>query len=86
MTKIKVMSRYSEPKYFEEVEEGYIYSFDDNYYRIGYQEDSEELYMVDPSGGPFIAIGYNLKELHRNLKGIVKSIKKIDKGFLLKTE
>jgi hypothetical protein len=30
------------------------------YCRMGYDKDSDDIIMVDPSGGPYIAVGYTL--------------------------
>ena len=39
--------------------------------RVGYDKDSDNITMVDPSGGPYIAVGYPLKiaGIDRNVVG-----------------
>ena len=64
MTK-KMRNRYGDEYFFEEVENNiYIVKGELNYWRFGgsaEDNDSYSLEFVDPSGGPFIDIGYEIE-------------------------
>lgn len=46
--------------------------------RVLYDTDENNLSAIDPSGGPFIPIGYHVPKL-----GYVKSITKSEEGYVL---
>ena len=46
--------------------------------------DTTKLAMVDPSGGPYIEVGMNMKHISKSFEGlIVKEIKSTKTGYLL---
>ena len=56
--------------------------------RFGLSDDPESLGFVDPSGGPFIALGDSLNYYHRDLPAvkIAKIIHVKGRGIVLHTE
>lgn len=51
------------------------------YYRTVYDEN-ENIFMIDPSGGPSITIGLNMGHYIPSFKGMfVKSFEKIEGGY-----
>ena len=64
-------NRYGDVFTFKQLENGNIqWSGNFEYVRYGFKEDPSIITMVDPSGGPFINEGMDMKLF--NLKGIVK--------------
>lgn len=56
--------------------------------RFGGSADAESLGFVDPSGGPFIALGETLNRYHRDLPAvkITKIVHAIGRGIILHTK
>jgi hypothetical protein len=66
MKKIETRNRYGDPVTFRQLNE-HTWLFDvENEYPWGFSASS-----VDPSGGPFIAVGMSLQDLHRELPALV---------------
>ena len=77
---VVVKSRYNEERKFTTIAKNCIeYSFnDDGHVGCSFQEDGS-LESVDPSGGPYICLGTNLGEVHKELEGsTVTKIKRVD--------
>ena len=77
---ISILSRYNEERKFTIIAKDCIeYSFKD-YGHVGCsRNDDGSLHSVDPSGGPYIAVGTNLGDVHKDLDGlIVTKIKRSD--------
>lgn len=66
---VVVKSRYNEERKFTTIAKNCIeYSFnDDGHVGCSFQED-RSLESVDPSGGPYIAVGTNLGDVHKELE------------------
>jgi len=66
---VVVKSRYNEERKFTTIAKNCIeYSFnDDGHVGCSFQEDGS-LESVDPSGGPYIAVGTNLGDVHKELE------------------
>jgi len=54
-------NRYNDSIEFNEVEDGKVLMKGSKFLRFGFDEYPTEVNMVDPSGGPYIALGSNLK-------------------------
>ena len=64
-------NRYGDVFTFKQLENGNIqWGGNFEYVRYGFKEDPKDITMVDPSGGPYISEGMDMKLF--NLKGIVK--------------
>jgi len=77
---VVVLSRYNEERKFNVISKNCVeYSFKD-YGHVGCsRKDDGSLHSVDPSGGPYIAVGTNLGDVHKDLDGlIVTKIKRSD--------
>ena len=84
---VVVKSRYRDERKFTILSMNCVeYSFeDDGHVGCSFQEDGS-LESVDPSGGPYICLGTNLGEVHKDLEGLtVTKIKRDDSrtGFYL---
>tara|TARA_R110000824_G_scaffold73629_1_gene187449 strand:+ start:2649 stop:3281 length:633 start_codon:yes stop_codon:yes gene_type:complete len=68
---ISVKSRYGDARKFTIIAKNCVeYSFeDDGHTGCSFQEDGS-LESVDPSGGPYICLGTNLGEVHKELEGL----------------
>jgi len=68
--KITVKSRYGDERVFEILSSDKIaYVFTDDH--VGMSMDAEgKLSSVDPSGGPYIGVGTNLGDVHKELEGL----------------
>ena len=77
---ISIISRYNEERKFTIIAKDCIeYSFEDNGHVGCSRKDDGSLDSVDPSGGPYIAVGTNLGDVHKDLDGlIVTKIKRSD--------
>lgn len=79
-----IRGRYGNSAYVYELQpDVYRLFFQENFYRVGYQEDGNSINFVDPSGGPFIEVGLELKELNNKLpmKKIVEIVYADDPRF-----
>ena len=77
---VVVKSRYRDERKFTILSMNCVeYSFeDDGHVGCSFQEDGS-LESVDPSGGPYICLGTNLGEVHKDLEGLtVTKIKRDD--------
>lgn len=75
---INLRSRYNEVHKLIRIgdENSHLYQFkpSDDYYRVGYNDDSFNNYQfVDPSGGPFISVGMELPEVGKKVKAISRN-------------
>ena len=77
---VVVKSRYNEERKFTTIAKNCVeYSFEDNGHVGCSRNDDGSLHSVDPSGGPYIAVGTNLGDVHKDLDGlIVTKIKRSD--------
>jgi len=77
---VVVKSRYNEERKFTIIAKNCVeYSFEDNGHVGCSRNDDGSLHSVDPSGGPYIAVGTNLGDVHKDLDGlIVTKIKRSD--------
>ena len=68
---ISVKSRYNEERKFTIIAKDCIeYSFKDDGH-VGYsRNDDGSLHSIDPSGGPYISVGTNLGEVHKDLEDL----------------
>ena len=68
---ISVKSRHNEERKFTIVSNNYIeYSFKDDGHVGCSRNDDDSLHSVDPSGGPYISVGTNLGEVHKDLEDL----------------
>ena len=77
---VVVKSRYNEERKFTIISKNCVeYSFEDDGH-VGCSRNGDgSLHSVDPSGGPYIAVGTNLGDVHKDLDGlIVTKIKRSD--------
>ena len=76
--KITVKSRYGDERVFEILSSDKIaYVFTDDH--VGMSMDAEgKLSSVDPSGGPYIGVGTNLGDVHKELEGLTVTKIKAD--------
>jgi len=77
---VVVKSRYNEERKFTTIAKNCIeYSFNDDGHVGCQRNDDGSLESVDPSGGPYICLGTNLGEVHKELEGsTVTKIKRVD--------
>jgi hypothetical protein len=77
---VVVKSRYNEERKFTIIAKNCVeYSFEDNGHVGCSRNDDGSLESVDPSGGPYICLGTNLGEVHKDLDGLtVTKIKRSD--------
>lgn len=64
---VEYNNRYRDRLFFTE-NENEIVMTGAKYLRYGYDEDPSEVNMVDPSGGPYIEIGTNLRHIFKDGK------------------
>ena len=76
---VVVKSRYNEERKFTIISKNCVeYSFeDDGHTGCSFEEDGS-LESVDPSGGPYICLGTNLGEVHKELEGLTVTKIKAD--------
>jgi len=68
---VVVKSRYRDERKFTIIAKNCVeYSFEDNGHVGCSRNDDGSLESVDPSGGPYIAVGTNLGEVHKDLEGL----------------
>lgn len=82
LKEIKLHARYGLNNWLEHYKDGvYILHSEMDSIRIGYKDsDKKEIFVIDPAGGPFIAVGEILDEVGKE----VKSIEFIqDKGYAI---
>ena len=78
--KIKLVSRYNDNNYLEQVGDNkYLLISELDHIRIGHRDD--EIYFVDPPGGPFMSKGDPIEELNGKILESIKYEK--GKGFIL---
>lgn len=75
--RIDLPNRYGDEVYLEHVKEGiYKLVFEDDYVRLGY-EDDDTITFIDPPGGPFISVGGHVGDLY------IERIENIDNDWLI---
>jgi hypothetical protein len=68
---ISILSRYNEERKFTIIAKDCIeYSFKDDGHVGCSRNDDGSLHSVDPSGGPYISVGTNLGEVHKDLEDL----------------
>ena len=68
---VVVKSRYNEERKFTIISKNCVeYSFKDDGHIGCSRNDDGSLDSVDPSGGPYIAVGTNLGDVHKDLEGL----------------
>lgn len=78
-------NRYGDVYTFEKNENGNIqWSGDFEYCRFGFNDNPDDIIMVDPSGGPYITLGMDLA-LYGS-EGIVEGFIENDNGYELVIE
>lgn len=78
-------NRYGDVFTFEQLDNGNIqWSGNFEYVRCGYKEDPNITTMVDPSGGPYINEGMDMKLF--GLKGVVKEFISNEDGYEIVVE
>ena len=78
---VVVKSRYNEERKFTIISKNCVeYSFEDNGHVGCSRKDDGSLDSVDPSGGPYIAVGTNLSKVHKELEGLTVIKIKRDKS------
>ncbi len=76
---VVVKSRYGDQRKFTIVAKNCIeYSFKDYGHTGCSRNDDGSLHSVDPSGGPYIAVGTNLGDVHKELEGLTVTKIKAD--------
>ena len=78
---VVVKSRYNEERKFTIISKNCVeYSFEDDGHVGCSRKDDGSLDSVDPSGGPYIAVGTNLSKVHKELEGLTVIKIKRDKS------
>ena len=78
---VVVKSRYNEERKFNVIAKNCVeYSFKDDGHVGCSRKDDGSLDSVDPSGGPYIAVGTNLSKVHKELEGLTVIKIKRDKS------
>jgi len=76
---VVVKSRYNEERKFTIIAKNCVeYSFEDDGHVGCSRNDDGSLESVDPSGGPYIAVGTNLGDVHKDLDGLIVTKIKAD--------
>jgi len=80
--KVKYTNRHKEVQTFEVNERGNIqWTADFEFNRVGFNDDPK-IMMVDPSGGPYINLGYDMGIIDKSFDGmIVKGFISNDDGW-----
>ena len=77
--KVEYKNRYSDIITFDETDENEVLMGGGRFMRYGYDEDPSIINMIDPSGGPYITIGTNLKMFFEDgVDRIIESISFIE--------
>ena len=78
---VEYNNRYLDKIYFTDSGDGTITMDGAQYLRYGFDEDPSEVNMVDPSGGPYIEVGHNLKGFFNDgVDRIVEEIKILERN------
>lgn len=78
---VEYNNRHRDKLYFTENSDSDIVMSGAMYLRYGYNDDPSEVNMVDPSGGPYIEIGTNLRHFFRDGKDrFVEAIEILEKS------
>ena len=83
------INRYRDVFTFTKQEDGNVlWEGNFEYHRIGFAENSDNINMVDPSGGPYIKAGQMLSHVvfDDEFDVIVESFESIETGYLIKTK
>lgn len=70
MNKIKLHNRYNANIWIEHIDED-LWQLrsekpeDLEFLRVGYEDDNKTINFVDPSGGPFMSVGYQFNEEYK---------------------
>ena len=82
---VKYKNRYGDIHTFEVNERGNIdWKGNFDHCRVGYNDNPDDIIMVDPSGGPFIAKGMKSSLVHEDVKGkFVKEFIQKDDGWII---
>ena len=57
---------------------------DFEYCRYGFEDNPKDIIMVDPGGGPYIDIDYDMEMFDKSFKGmIVDHFKSLPEGYLI---
>ena len=80
---VKYTNRYKDVQTFEVNERGNIqWKADFEYSRYGFNDNPKDITMVDPSGGPYIPLEYNMGMFDKSFYGmIVKGFISNDDGW-----
>lgn len=65
--KIKYLNRFYRPRYFYQKNDFWYFDVAGDEHVGASINDDGSFYHVDPSGGPFISIKTNLRDLHKDL-------------------
>lgn len=82
---ILLSNRYGEHNYLRKIDKNkYKYESKNGYLRVGYKEATQEdgYQFIDPSGGPFMAIGSEVF----GINGKISNIESTESGFILTFE
>ena len=78
---VVIKSRYGDERKFTILGMNCVeYSFEDDGHVGGSRDADGSLYSVDPSGGPFISIGTNLGDVHKELECLTVTKIKADEN------
>lgn len=78
-------NRYNDVISFVEEEDGTISMHGGNFYRYGLASDNETIEFIDPSGGPYIDLGFNLKMYFKDdVDRVIESIDISNGNIILK--
>ena len=82
---IQLPNRYGYDVHLEQIEgDQYLFDGDNNafeYHRVIFEKSPDEIHAVDPSGGPYLSIGYVVgkqtvtKIVHEKGKGYIVTLK-----------
>jgi hypothetical protein len=73
---VNYYNRYNDKLVFKQTDEETVVLEGAKYFRVGYDTDDKTIEFVDPSGGPYLNVGTNLRFIFQNFKDIY--ITKID--------
>lgn len=69
---MKYTNRYNDVQTFEVNEQGNIqWTADFEFSRYGFNDDPKDITMVDPSGGPYIPLEYNMGMFDKSFDGMI---------------
>ena len=70
--KVEYTNRYNEVQTFEVNKKGNIqWTGNFEYSRYGFNDNPKDITMVDPSGGPYIDLDYNMGMFDKSLEGMI---------------